>query len=166
MDITFESWERIGRNLSLLGNSTAWWLGDWLVFGEEFFPDRYTRAVESTSLAYQTLRNYAWVARAFPLSRRRDKLSLQHHLVVAALPEHEQEDWLTRAERGMWSQRRLRQELRASRQEQWPAESGTTSLVLKVPRESRRRWEEAAGAVGLAVPDWIVQTLDEVAADC
>ncbi len=32
----------------------------------------------------------AWVARRFPVSRRRDTVSFQHHAEVAALPEPEQ----------------------------------------------------------------------------
>ena len=41
-------------------------------------------------LDYQTLRNYAWVARRFAMSRRRDTLSFGHHAEVPALPEPEQ----------------------------------------------------------------------------
>jgi hypothetical protein len=41
--------------------------------------------------------NYAWVARRFAMSRRRDTLSFGHHAEVAALPEPEQDFWLREA---------------------------------------------------------------------
>ena len=69
----------------------AWCLGDWLVFGEQAYAGRYRQAIERTSLDYQTLGNYAWVAKRFSLSRRRDELSFGHHSEVAALPEPEQD---------------------------------------------------------------------------
>ena len=49
-------------------------------------------------LDYQTLRNYAWVARRFPAGRRRAGVSFAHHAEVARLPEPEQDYWLRRAE--------------------------------------------------------------------
>lgn len=51
-------------------------------------------AIAVTGLDYQTLRNYAVVARRFDLSRRRDSLSCQHHAEVCALSDSEQDRWL------------------------------------------------------------------------
>ncbi|MGN5376760.1 LmbU family transcriptional regulator [Streptomyces lasalocidi] len=60
------SWERIGTDLRELVNSSAWWLADWLIYGETTYGwRRYKEAIERTGLDYQTLRNYAWVARRF-----------------------------------------------------------------------------------------------------
>jgi hypothetical protein len=89
--LPFERWLDAGTQLSALCISAAWCLGDWLVFGEQAYAGRYRQAIERTSLDYQTLRNYAWVAKRFSLSRRRDKLSFGHHSEVAALPEPEQD---------------------------------------------------------------------------
>ena len=75
----------------------------WLVYGESQFKDRYEEAIRRTSLNYQTLRNYTWVARRFDLSRRRDNLSFGHHAEVAALDPPEQEFWLRKAEKYGWS---------------------------------------------------------------
>jgi hypothetical protein len=84
-----EAW-RIGTQLSAAVSSSAWCLGDWLVYGQAAFSGRYRDALEQTSLDYQTLRSYAWVARRFPVSRRRDNLSFGHHAETAALPRPEQ----------------------------------------------------------------------------
>ena len=113
-NLTFEKWLVIGRQLSVVGTSSSWCLGDWLIYGEDAYDGRYRDAIEQTSLDYQTLRNYAWVARRFPLSRRRDSLSFGHHAEVAVLPAPEQDFWLRKAEDLGWSRNRLRREVRAS----------------------------------------------------
>jgi hypothetical protein len=113
----FEAWQRIGTQLSAAVSSSAWCLGDWLVYGQAAFSGRYRDALEQTSLDYQTLRNYAWVARRFPLSRRRDNLSFGHHAETAALPGPEQDFWLRKAADHRWSRNQLRQEIRASLRE-------------------------------------------------
>ncbi len=53
------------------------------MFGERRFGTRYRSAIEATDLDYQTLRNYAWVARNVDAGRRREELSFQHHAEVA-----------------------------------------------------------------------------------
>jgi hypothetical protein len=115
--ISYEKWLAIGRQLSRIHTSAAWCLGDWLVYGEAAYNGRYREAIEQTSLDYQTLRNYAWVVKRFPLARRRDTLSFGHHAEVAALPEPEQDYWLNKAEEFSWSVKQLRREVRASLKE-------------------------------------------------
>ncbi|MGW5173770.1 LmbU family transcriptional regulator [Streptomyces sp. NPDC004082] len=108
------SWEQIGINLHELVNSSAWWLADWLLFGEATYGwRRYKEAVERTGLDYQTLRNYAWVARRFEHERRRDSLSFAHHAEVTRLSPPEQDYWLRQAEQHKWSRNELRRTLRA-----------------------------------------------------
>src|SRR3954454_2728786 len=114
-EMTFESWLVIGRRLSRITNASPWWLGDWLIYGRRAYGERYKAALDVTDLDYQTLRNYAWVARSFPVSRRRDKLSFQHHAEVAALPEPEQDLWLQRADAARWSKSELRRRISAER---------------------------------------------------
>src|SRR3954451_24463303 len=113
--MTFESWLGIGRRLSRITSASPWWLGDWLIYGRRLYGERYKAALEVTDLDYQTLRNYAWVARRFPVSRRRDGLSFQHHAEVASLPEPEQDLWLKRADGAQWSKTELRRRIAAER---------------------------------------------------
>jgi hypothetical protein len=127
--LPFEAWLAIGVKLSTLSSSFAWCLGDWLVYGEISYRGRYREALERTSLDYQTLRNCAWVARKFPLSRRRDNLSFGHHAEVAALTEPEQAYWLRKAEERSWSRNRLRGEVRSSRRERVKSESAPESVA-------------------------------------
>lgn len=112
-DLSQRSWERIGTGLRELTNSSAWWLADWLIFGEAAYGlRRYREAIERTGLDYQTLRNYAWVARRFEHHRRRDGLSFAHHAEVTRLSPPEQDYWLRRAEQRKWSRNELRRALR------------------------------------------------------
>jgi hypothetical protein len=115
--LPFERWLQVGRRLADIYSSSAFCLGDWLAYGQAAYAGRYRAAIERTSLDYQTLRNYAWVARRFSLSRRRDSLSFGHHAEVAALPGAEQDFWLRKAEELSWSVKQLRRQVRASHDE-------------------------------------------------
>jgi hypothetical protein len=132
--LPFERWLGIGRQLSAISSSAAWCLGDWLAFGEKAYPGRYRQAIEQTSLDYQTLRNYAWVARRFALSRRRDTLSFGHRAEVAALPEPEQDYWLRQAEQHRWPVRQLRWQVHDSLSERSPGQHDTAWADRRSPR--------------------------------
>lgn len=163
-DIDFDAWAALGARMAPMTSACAWCLGDWLVFGERAYGQRYKTALEATSLDYQTLRNYAWVARTFPLSRRRDRLSFQHHAEVAALPEPQQELWLMRAERSRWSRNELRRQLRAMRGLERRLD-GHEAVVLRVPVTSDReqRWRRAAAARDERLADWLSRAADAAA---
>jgi hypothetical protein len=188
--MAFEKWVGIGNYLSGVMSASSWCLGDWLVYGEATFTGRYRDAIELTSLDYQTLRNHAWVARSFPMSRRRDRLSFTHHAEVAALPEPEQDFWLLKAEQHAWSVKRLRREVRSSllerntgegqltaeaeggRQlpkartgEPVPATSAedTISLSVSVPADCLEFCRATASRLGLNLDVWVAQILVAVA---
>jgi hypothetical protein len=166
----FASWQELGSHVTLVANCSAWWLGDWLVYGERSYGHRYKQAIARTSLGYQTLRNYAWVARTFPVSRRRDTLSFGHHVEVTALPDDEQDEWLTRAEQLNWSCNKLRRALRAAKlaNRQGSADEETVqtrALKIEVPAERHDRWRFAAERNNCTMADWIIATLDRVASE-
>ncbi|MFF2192489.1 LmbU family transcriptional regulator [Streptomyces sp. NPDC058157] len=189
------SWEQIGTNLRELGNSSAWWLADWLRFGEAAYGwRRYKEAIERTGLDYQTLRNYAWVARRFDHHRRRDGLSFAHHAEVARLAPAEQDYWLRRAEQQKWSRNELRRTVRAGLAVQngtagLPAGGGderpgaarpagpgaagqrcpqVTKLTIELSADQLEHLTEAAAAHGLPVDKWVtrlLETADRATAD-
>jgi hypothetical protein len=162
--LSFDSWRELGSKVKLVANCSAWWLGDWLAYGEQTYGDRYQQAITDTSLDYQTLLNYAWVARKFPVSRRRDTLSFGHHVEVSALPTGEQGLWLARAERFKWSRNQLRRELRANhRGARAKRSTWTKSLKIDVPTEQHDRWQSAAERRKCSVEDWVLATLDRAA---
>ncbi|MGA4844531.1 LmbU family transcriptional regulator [Streptomyces sp. G45] len=185
-DLSERSWERIGSSLRELTNSSAWWLADWLIFGEATYGwRRYREAIERTGLDYQTLRNYAWVARRFEHHRRRDSLSFAHHAEVTRLSPPEQDYWLRKAEQQKWSRNELRKAVRASLAEQTrelsPSQSNgdekqeVTQLSESAGADKRRKvarltielspgqldyYSKVAAAHGLSVDKWVTQVLD------
>jgi hypothetical protein len=179
--LPFDAWVDVGKRLAAVVNSSAWCLGDWLVYGEVNFTGRYREAIERTSLDYQTLRNYAWVARKFSLQRRREKLSFGHHAEVAALPEPEQEYWLRKAEELGWSRNQTRHEIRTSlrernaagtqqedRVEEPPDAPGGTpgdeapvlTIRMKLTQDQLEQYQNAANRAGCSIEDWAMLILD------
>jgi hypothetical protein len=172
--ITYEKWLTIGRQLSEIYTSSAWCLGDWLVYGEATYNGRYREAIEQTSLDYQTLRNYAWVVKRFPLSRRRDRLSFGHHAEVAALAEPEQDFWLHKAEEFSWSVKQLRREVRASLKERSDGTENrvaaatnegypqryTVRLEIDLSPDQLETCQAAADRAGLSIEAWMFLALE------
>jgi hypothetical protein len=162
--IPFDDWLDVGRRISLIASASGWWLGDWLVYGQRTYRERYRAALEATPLDYQTLRNYAWVARRFEQSRRRDGLSFQHHAEVAAMAEADQDIWLQRAERLGWSRNELRRRIGAARRRELGAGDEATIVVrMQVPALREQRWREAASAANLELGDWLASAADDAA---
>ncbi|MFD5184550.1 LmbU family transcriptional regulator [Streptomyces sp. NPDC058372] len=185
--MAFEKWVGVGSYLSNIMSASAWCLGDWLVYGETSFNGRYRDAIELTSLDYQTLRNHAWVARCYPISRRREKLSFTHHAEVASLSDPEQDFWLSKAEEYGWSAKRLRREVKTSLvergdrkdvakqggggtdkvqkdgEEAAPSADGTVSLKISVPADRLEFCRAVASKRGLDVEAWAAQILVEAA---
>jgi hypothetical protein len=169
--LTFESWKRVGGRISLVQMSSAWWIGDWLNYGQAAYGRRYREATEITGLDYQTLRNYAWVASRFQVSRRRDNLSFQHHAEVAALPEPDQETWLLRASTFGWSRNELRRRIRSDHSSSSSSSSSSSggldgppaAVVIKAGSKQRQRWLEAAVATGQEFSTWVAAALDRAA---
>lgn len=111
--VKFEQWEHYGRKLQLAERGIQWAIGDWLVYGENHWPDKYDQAVEITGYKEGTLMNYATVARAIPPgpnSRRRESLDYTTHVEVASLKPDEQEKLLAKAAGEGLSTRRVRRE--------------------------------------------------------
>jgi len=162
--LDYNSWQQAGLKISRIADASAWCLGDWLIYGQSRHPDRYREAIAVAHLDYQTLRNYAWVARRFELGRRRDRLSLQHHAEVASLPSAEQDRWLDLAEKSGWSRNELRRNIRADRDGDGHLGHGSL-LRLKPPAEHVAVWREAAERVSQNLEEWIIATLDDRAAE-
>ncbi|MFF4413322.1 LmbU family transcriptional regulator [Streptosporangium sp. NPDC001559] len=161
--LPIEEWMHIGQKLNSLNDSVTWWLGDWLVYGQDRYPERYLKAVEETSLDYQTLRNYAWIARKFPPGRRCSDLSMQHHAEVAALTPASQRFWLERAQRGGWSRNELRRRIRSAAIPNAENRLSVSELRLKVSKARRSTWEDAAKFANSNLAEWMVEILDAAA---
>lgn len=164
--LAFTEWEKAGRQIARVADSTAWCLGDWLAYGQTRFADRYQQAIVAVGLDYQTLRNYTWVAKRFDLPRRRTKLSFQHHAEVASLTITEQDIWLDRAEELGWSRNQLRINLQKSRASASADRAELTARLpqLSVEQERLEMWRRAAEQANAKFENWIVSVLDQAAA--
>jgi hypothetical protein len=165
--LSYDQWDCAGRKLAGVVDSSSWWLGDWLVYGKREYPDRYRLAIKLARLSYQTLRNYAWVARRFEPACRRTALTFQHHAEVASLQRADQDRWLDVAEASEWSTRQLRDAIRAEVDQAAVGAGDAKTAVpkLEIPGHRMIHWCEAAGRTGLEVDDWVLHVLDSAAAD-
>ena len=134
VELTLEEWRGYGATIGVVCKSTNWWVGDWLRFGQRRYGDRYPEASELTGYDEKTLRNFAYVAGRFEMSRRRDNLSWSHHAELAALEPDDQDYWLERAVERHLSVRRLRAALRAAQLLTGDLEAGPTVESSAVER--------------------------------
>jgi hypothetical protein len=147
-----------------MASTSAWCLGDWIVYGQERFRDRYRYAAQKAGLDYQTLRNYAWVSRKVPQARRCHQLSFQHHAEVAPLDAAEQICWLRKAEANNWSRNDLRNRIRAAAGRGMQQAGSTITLSqLAVAPEHLERWRAAAALSRTSLESWLVETLNGAA---
>lgn len=130
-ELSLEEWCELAEGIGSLASTVAFVVGDWLVYGEDNFgaaagPCRrvpsalYHEAVAATGLDLTTLHNYAYVARRVRREIRTDRLSWEHHKILAKLPPGRQTEWIATCiaeqEAGRWvSTRRLRKSLTIGR---------------------------------------------------
>jgi hypothetical protein len=162
--LSYEGWEHAGQRLADVMDSSAWCLGDWIVHGESQYADRYRRAVEAVGLEYQTIRNYAWVARRFEINRRRCTLSFQHHAEVARFSDEDQDLWLGRAETLKWSRNELRRNIRNARNAGEPPAGKVQLPRIEADHTRLERWRSAAEQAHDSFERWVVASLDAAAA--
>jgi len=138
VELGLAHWLYHGRRLGQIGRGVAWWLGDWLRYGNARFGQKYSRAAHVTGYDPQSLMNMAYVASRFPVQRRRPQLSWSHHAEVAALAPDEQDRWLDLVLEQRLSVRSLRLEVRTARRvaarqaapEGEPAPAGDPSVIV------------------------------------
>lgn len=124
--LDFDEWAGIGRSLFAAAEAVAWWVGDWLLYGEGCYGAQYRTAAEWTRLDPGTLADYQWVAGHVAPERRRTELSWRHHREVAALEPEAQIAWLNTAAEGGWSSRELATQVRADRSAETPDDEPAT----------------------------------------
>lgn len=104
-ELSFEEWSELATHIGRAARSVAFIVGDWLVYGQSLFgtdgfPDKqvdpasYEVAIVATGLDRSTLQNYAYVSRSIPYSLRSERLSWEHHRVLAKLPEPDIREWI------------------------------------------------------------------------
>ena len=110
--LTWSEWKNLGAIVGSTVRVGPWLVGDWVNFGESRFGEKYTQALDVTSLSVERLRVCAWISSRFPPADRRSSLSFESHREVASLNEDERKHWLDLAEQNKWGSKDLRMELR------------------------------------------------------
>lgn len=104
-DLSFDEWLELAPSIGHASRSIGFVVGDWLVYGQNLFgPDgapgkrvkaeAYQKAIAATGLDLATLQNYAYVSRNMPITLRTERLSWEHHRLMAKLPEEAQKEWI------------------------------------------------------------------------
>lgn len=132
--LTYDQWERIGRQLQLAGMAIQWWIGDWLVYGEFRWREKYAQAIQVTGKAEQTLMNYQFVAKAISPSRRREEVDFSTHAEVAGLKEEDQDRILSKAAKEKSTVRAVRREAEAIRRANRPKPPDDEIILSKEAR--------------------------------
>jgi hypothetical protein len=107
--LSVEEWQDLAVSIGELATSIAFIVGDWLVYGQglfgtDGFPDKkvdhpsYQLALKATGLDLSTLQNYAYVSRSIPYSLRSERLSWEHHRLLAKLPDTDIQCWIATCE--------------------------------------------------------------------
>jgi hypothetical protein len=144
--LDYPGWVSAGRRLGEFGRRNQWWIGDWIRYGNTRWGEKYVDAAKITGYDGKSLRNMAYVASRFDLSRRRDNLNWSHHAELAGLSQDEQDQWLERATHDRLSVADLRDLLGALRRlakaeaalDTAPV-SDATEIVGEAERRSPRR---------------------------
>ena len=105
-DLSFEEWRDLATHIGQAARSISFIIGDWLVYGQGAFDpesdtpaasvpsDVYRTALTATGFDLKTLHNYAYVSRNVPHSMRSERLSWEHHRMIAKLAPADQERWI------------------------------------------------------------------------
>ena len=129
--LTNEEWQQLAACIGEVATAIAFIVGDWLVYGQglfglDGFPDHkvdeasYQLAMTATGLDRSTLQSYAYVSRSIPYSLRSERLSWEHHRLIAKVPAPQQRQWIGTCEAEQdagrrMSTRRLRKSLNLGR---------------------------------------------------
>ena len=96
---SFDAWAATGRTLRVIEKGAQFAIGDFLNYGEDRFGERASQIIDaSEGWSEKTCSVYRWLsARIAKADRRMDRLTIAHHLLVAALSPAKQRQWLTSA---------------------------------------------------------------------
>jgi hypothetical protein len=87
--LSFDEWFHDGKILTFYHNSLQFAIGDWLLYGEQVFADKFDSVIDELGFSDASLNNFKSVAKGLPPSRRRENVSYSIHAEVKSLPvEH------------------------------------------------------------------------------
>lgn len=155
-DTPIELWLHDGWVLQQMEKRVGFWLGDWLLAGEERYGERkYSQALQASGYAHQTLKNMCRVAGRFPAEQRvHEGLAFGHYDAAGGLPSADAHEILAEAAELKLSTKDVRE--RAKFRQQQLREAHLAAL----PRPRLERTDAL-----LLVEDALALTLDDDTVD-
>jgi hypothetical protein len=106
--ISQDEWWAFFEGVQKIESAIQFIIGDLAIYGEDEFRIRYDEIAARTGYKTETVENYAYVARNVSQELRNEKLSFNHHYLVASLANDEQkQQWLETAQAHNLSVRNL-----------------------------------------------------------
>lgn len=124
-DLDYDLYESVGSMLGALHQATGFLIGDYLLYGEHTYGEKYAQAALLLGLSPQTCANYQSISKRVPPGRRRPGVSFSIHGEVASLPPEQQVEWLEIAAKEGLTKQEVRDRLRPPK-ELPPAERTVT----------------------------------------
>ena len=116
--VSYRDWAALGPAISSARRVMTWALGDWMLYGESAWGEKYTQALDQTGYSMGALVTIASVCSRIPPAQRKAALSFEHHRTVAYLPVDERPKWLAKAEDSGWTREELRERIMQARGEE------------------------------------------------
>lgn len=92
-DPTFDDWAAAAPVFKGVAKSSQWWLGDWVLSGQDRFGERFAQVLDQEDYTEQGLKDIVWVCERIEPTRRRSELSFEHHRKVAPLDDQAEQDY-------------------------------------------------------------------------
>jgi hypothetical protein len=153
---SFEQWREVFEQISATHKSINWLLGSVLLVGENF--EGFSQVMDEKFIEQH--REKIWVCRKIAPERRRDPdvLSWSVHRETASLDDEQQEYWLSRAEEGKWTTKKIAYEIglaKAAKEREngtWPANNGAAVAAVVMPAKSNGKIPEVQEEPGSNEP--------------
>jgi hypothetical protein len=136
--ISQEEWWAFFEGVQKIESTLQFIIGDLAIYGEDEFRISYEEIAARTGYKKETVENYAYVARNMPQELRSDKLSFNHHYLVAGLDtEAEKQQWLLVAQENTLSVHNMKLAMDVWRQ------GGDPQAVLGIAKEKESPVQQA-----------------------
>lgn len=95
---------------------SGFWLADMIAYADTRpeWKEKIDQIIDAEVLDEDSVKQYRYVAKNVPPENRVEGVAYGHHVQVAALPSEEQTPWLEKSKEHGWTQRELRDNIRAA----------------------------------------------------
>lgn len=92
--LSWEAWASRMRDVKRFHQKFPFYVGDLILYGEQYFHEKSSQMINETGLAHETLMNYKMVAKRIPAEERAD-VPFTVYQDIASLPRRERDKIVT-----------------------------------------------------------------------